>query len=328
MRLIALEEHFTTPALIDGPGRGFKEGVLRGGGARAEKIFTQLADLGAGRVADMDEAGIEMQVLSLNYPGTEQSDADEAVAVARDANDIAAAAVRKYPTRFAAFAALPVAAPDKAADELERCVREHGFKGANINGHNRGRYLDDKFYWPILERAQALEVPIYLHPTLPPQPVIEGSFGGFPPGVTFLLAGPAWGWHIETGVHVVRMLFGGVFDRFPELQIVVGHMGEALPFMMPRLESMGAGLAAQGLKLQRSFGDCLRQNLHYTFSGFNYAATFQNLLAEVGIERIMFSADYPYGSMTQAREFLEALPISDADRERIAHGNAEGLFRF
>jgi predicted TIM-barrel fold metal-dependent hydrolase len=322
MRLIALEEHFTTPAFIDGPGRAFKDTM-----ARAAKLFEQLADLGDRRVADMDEAGIAMQVLSLNYPGTEQSDADEAIAVARDANDIAAAAVRKYPTRFAAFAALPVAAPDKAADELERCVRQYGFKGANINGHNRGRYLDDKFYWPILERAQALEVPIYLHPTLPPKPVIEASFGGFAPNVTFMLAGPAWGWHIETGVHVVRMMFGGVFDRFPNLQFVVGHMGEALPFMLPRLEAMGAGLAAQGVKLQRSFGDCLRQNLHYTFSGFNFATTFQNLLAEVGIERIMFSADYPYGSMTQAHEFLEGLPIGAADRERIGHGNAEALLR-
>jgi hypothetical protein len=325
MRLIALEEHFTTPAFIDGPGRAFKEGMERGGGARAAKTFADLADLGDSRVAAMDEAGVAMQVLSLNYPGTEQSEAEEGVAVARDANDAVAAAVRKYPTRFAAFAALPVAAPDKAADELERCVRQHGFKGANINGHNRGRYLDDPFYAPILERAQALKVPIYLHPTLPPKPVIEASFGGFAPGVTFMLAGPAWGWHIETGVHVVRMLFGGVFDRFPQLQIVVGHMGEALPFMQPRLQAVGAGLAAQGMKIERPFGDCLRQNLHYTFSGFNFAATFQNLLAEVGIERIMFSADYPYGSMTEARVFLEGLPISDADRERIGHGNAEKL---
>ena len=327
MRTIALEEHFTTTAFNEGPGRVFRDGMLKSGGPHATKIFAKLDDLGDRRLADMDAAGIDMQVLSLNFPGTEQSEAVEAIAVARDANDIVAAAVRKHPTRFAAFAALPMAAPDAAADELERRVRQDGFKGANINGHNRGRYLDDTFYWPILERAEALNVPIYLHPTLPPKPVIEASFGGFPPNVTFMLAGPAWGWHIETGVHVVRMMFAGVFDRFPKLQIVVGHMGEALPFMLPRLERSGAALAAQGMKRKRSFGDYLRQNLHYTFSGFNFAATFHNLLAEVGFERIMFSTDYPYGSMVEARAFLQQLPISAGDRERIAHKNAEMLLR-
>lgn len=330
MRIIALEEHFITPAFVDGPGRAFRDNMLKAGGARAAQTFAQLADIGDKRLAEMDAAGIDMQVLSLNYPGTEQSEADEAIAIARDANDLVAEAVRKHPARFAAFAALPVAAPDQAADELERRVRQDGFKGANINGHNRGRYLDDQFYWPILERAEALNVPIYLHPTLPPKAVIEASFGGFPPATTFILAGPGWGWHIETGVHVVRMMVGGVFDRFPKLQVVVGHMGEALPFMLPRLERMGAGLqaglAASGGKLQRSLGDYLRQNLHYTFAGFNFTATFLDLLLEVGIDRIMFSADYPYGSMAEGRAFLEQLPISTADRERIAHGNAEALF--
>jgi hypothetical protein len=121
--------------------------------------------------------------------------------------------------------------PDKAAEELERRVRQDGFKGAIINGHNRGRYLDDKFYWPILESAESLNVPIYLHPTLPPKAVIEASYGGFSPEVTFMPSGPGWGWHIETAVHVIRMILGGVFDRYPKLQIVVGHMGEGLPFM-------------------------------------------------------------------------------------------------
>jgi predicted TIM-barrel fold metal-dependent hydrolase len=325
MRTITLEEHFTTPAFIDGPGRAFKEGLVRAGGARAAATFDKLADIGDARVAEMDAAGIDMQVLSLNYPGTEQSEAAEAIAVARDANDIVADAVRRHPARFAAFAALPVGAPEKAADELERCVRQHGFKGANINGHNRGRYLDDKFYWPILERAEALNVPIYLHPTLPPKAVMEASYGGFAPAETFMLAGPAWGWHIETGMHVVRMMLGGVFDRFPKLQIAVGHMGEALPFMLPRLDSMSAALSGPGKKLQRPLADYLRQNLHYTFGGFNYTATFLDLLTNVGVERIMFSVDYPYGSMAEARAFLEQLPIDAEDREKIAHGNAERL---
>jgi hypothetical protein len=325
MRTITLEEHYTTPAFLEGAGRAFRDGMLKSGGARAAKIFEQLNDLGEGRIAAMDAAGVDMQVLSLNYPGTEQLDADEGTAVARETNDALADAVRKHPARLAGLAVLPTAAPDKAAAELERRVREYGFKGAVINGHNRGRYLDDKFYWPILECAEALAVPIYLHPALPPKAVIEASYGGFTPAETFFLAGPGWGWHIETGVHVIRMMLRGVFDRFPKLQIVVGHMGEALPFMLPRLNALSAGLSASGLK--RPFGDYLRQNLHYTFAGFNFPATFQNLLAEVGVERIMFSVDYPYGSMADARKFLEQLPISLADRERIAHSNAEVLFK-
>jgi uncharacterized protein len=316
MRIIALEEHFTTPAFLDGPGRGFKEGMMRSGGARAVKTFEQ--------PVEMDAAGLDMQVLSLNFPGTEQADADEAVAVARDANDLLAEAVRKHPKRLAGFATLPTVAPDKAAAELAKRMRGDGFKGAVINGHNRGRYLDDKFYWPIFERAEALGVPIYLHPTRPPQAVIDASFSGFAPDVSFMFSGAGWGWHIETAVHVLRLVLGGVFDRFPKLQIVVGHLGEALPFMLPRLDrNMPPALT----KLQRSLGDYLRQNVHYTFGGFFFPATFLDLLLEVGVERIMFSVDYPYGTMTAGRTFLEQIPVSAADRERIAHGNAEKLFK-
>ena len=230
--------------------------------------------------------------------------------------------MKKNPKRFAGLAALPTAAPEKAAAELESRVRA-GFKGAIINGHNRGRYLDDKFYWPILECAEKLNVPIYLHPTRPPQAVIEASYGGFAPEVSWMFSGPGWGWHIETAVHVVRIILGGVFDRYPKLQIVVGHLGEGLPFMLPRLDrNMAPGLT----KLKRPLGEYLRQNVHYTFAGFNFPATFLDLLLEVGVERIMFSVDYPYGSMAKAREFLENLPVSAADREQIAHGNAEKLF--
>ncbi len=337
MRTITLEEHFVTPEFLDGPGREFREHALASGGAQAAKTFEQLVDIGAKRLADMDAAGIDMQVLSLCYPGTEQLEAAEAIAIARDTNDFLADAVKKTPTRFAGLAALPTAAPDKAAAELERCVRQNGFKGAIINGHNRGRYLDEKFYWPILERAEALNVPIYLHPTLPPKAVIEASYSGGPPEMSFLLCGPGWGGHIETAIHVIRMVLGGVFDRYPKLQIVIGHMGEGLPFMLPRLEKMGqtlpfmqpeldTNMSPSSTRLQRSLGDYLRQNIHYTFAAFNFTATFINLLLEVGVERIMFSADYPYGSMEEAVAFLKQLPVSTADRERIAHGNAERLF--
>jgi uncharacterized protein len=322
MRTIALEEHFASPAFLEGAGRQFREHALKYN-PRGAALFDMLGDVGEGRLAAMDAAGVDMQVLSVNFPGTEQLAADDALPVARELNEFLAAAVASHPARFAGFAALPTAAPDQAAEELERMVRRHGFKGAIVNGHNRGRYLDDTFYWPILERAQALAVPIYLHPTLPPQAVMEASYGGFSPPVSYLLAASGWGWHIETAIHVIRLMLGGVFDRFPKLQIVIGHLGEGLPFMLPRLDR---NFPTAMTKLQRPLGDYLRQNVHYTFGGFNFPATFLDLLLEVGAERIMFSVDYPYGSMAAARAFLEQLPVSAADRERIAHGNAERLF--
>jgi predicted TIM-barrel fold metal-dependent hydrolase len=272
----------------------------------------------------MDAAGIDMQVLSLNSPGVEQAEAAEQISIARESNDFLAEAVKKHPTRFAGLAALAIAAPDQAADELEHRVRQQGFKGTLINGHTRGRYLDDKFFSPILERAEALNVPIYLHPTVPPKAVVEASFGGFAPPVTAMFAGAGWGWHIETAVHLIRMILGGVFDRHPKLQIVIGHLGEGIPFMLPRLRK---NFPMELTKLARPLDAYLRENVHYTFGGFNFPATFLNLQQEAGVGRIMFSVDYPYGSMAEARAFLDQLPISSADKERIAHGNAEQLFQ-
>ena len=321
MRTITLEEHFAGPGFLDGPGRGLKEQALKFGGPAA-KLLEQLCDLGDKRIAEMDAAHIDMQILSLTSPGAEQLEAAEAAALARETNDYLADAVRSHPTRFGGFATLPTADPNAAAAELERTIRDYGFKGALINGHIQGRYLDDQFFWPIFERAEALNVPIYLHPTQPPKPVIEASYGGFAPIVTDMLAGAGWGWHIETAVHVIRIILGGTFDRYPRLQLVVGHMGETLPFMLQRLDVMPMAMT----KLNRPISSYLRENLHYTFSGFNFTPTFLDLLLQVGVDRIMFSADYPYASMAQARAFLDQLPVSTADRERIAHGNAERLF--
>jgi predicted TIM-barrel fold metal-dependent hydrolase len=322
MRTITLEEHYATEAFLQGPGRKLKDQAERLGG-RAAKLCEQLCDLGDERIAEMDAANIDLQALSLTSPGVEQLEAAEAAEVARDANDHLAEAVRSHPSRFAGFAALPIADPILAANELERRVLEQGFKGAVINGHHRGRYLDDKYFWPIFERARDLRVPIYLHPTPPPKPVIDASYGGFAPMVSEMLAGPGWGWHIETAVHVLRIILGGAFDQYPELQIVIGHMGEALPFMLSRLDVMPMAMT----KLARPISAYLRENIHYTFAGFNFTPTFLDLLLQVGVDRIMFSADHPYGSMSEARAFLDKLPVSVADREKIAHVNAERLFR-
>jgi len=324
MRTITLEEHFATPGFLDGPGRDLKEQAEKFNNARAIKLISQLCDLGDNRVAEMDAAGIDMQVVSLTSPGTEQLEAAAAMAMASETNDFVAAAMKRHPTRFSGFASLPTAAPDKAAQELQRRVGEQKFAGAVINGHRRGRYLDDKFFWPILESAEALAAPIYLHPTKPPKPVIAASFGGFSPLVTEMFAGPGWGWHIETAVHVIRLILGGVFDRFPNLQIVIGHLGEGLASMFQRVDIMAPAVT----KLQRPVTAYLRENVHYTFSGFFFPPTFLSLLLELGgVDRIMFSVDHPYQSMARGRAFLEQLPVSAADKERIAHGNAERLFR-
>jgi predicted TIM-barrel fold metal-dependent hydrolase len=314
LRMITLEEHYASPGFLAGPGHHF---------ANQPQLAAQLSDLDVQRIAAMDAAGIAMQVLSLTSPGVEQLAADEAIALARATNDFLAEAVRRHPSRFAGFAALPTAAPDQAADELERAVRDLGFKGALINGHTRGRYLDDPFFAPILARAEALEVPLYLHPAPPPQPVIQASYtGNFAPEVTSILATSAWGWHIETATHVLRLIVGGAFDRFPRLQVIIGHLGETLPFMIPRLDLR---LTPALTHLHRPVSAYLRENLHYTFGGFNFLPAFMNLWAEVGVSRIMFSADYPFESMAAARAFLEQLPIGPAEKAQIAHGNAERL---
>jgi predicted TIM-barrel fold metal-dependent hydrolase len=324
MRTIAVEEHFTTPGFLDGAGRAFSDSFRKARGAAGDRLFAQLADLGDKRIAEMDAAGIDMQLLMINSPGLEQAEANEAISAATEANDVLAEAMRKHPARLAGLVALPVGTPDKAAHELEKRFGKDGFRGAVVNGHNRGRYLDDNFYWPILECAEKLGAPIYLHPAVPPKAVVDGSFGGFSPGETFFLAGAGWGWHIETSVHIIRMMVRGVFDRFPKLQFVIGHMGEGLPFMLPRMDAVAT--RSPGLAMKRSPAEYLRENVHYTFGGFNFDSTFQVLLSEVGAGRIMFSVDYPYGSMEEARAFLERIPVSAAEREAIAHGNAERLF--
>jgi len=324
MRTIALEETYATPKFFNALAEVEKRD-LKGAPPGFARIVEQLIDVDEGRIREMDQAGIDVQVLSLFSPGVEQMDVNTAVDIAKDSNDFIVNAIQAHPTRFGGFATLPTADPQTAADELERMVKEQGFKGAIINGHTKGRYLDDEFFWPILERAEALKVPIYLHPTIPPKPVIEASYlGNYSEEVSTLLARNAWGWHIETGLHILRIILSGAFDQYPNLQIIIGHMGEGLPFMQSRIDD---SLSKETIKLERMVGEYLCENIYYTFSGLNYTQTFLDLFLQVGAERIMFSTDYPFVPMENTRKFLDQIPVSRSDREKIAHGNAERLLR-
>jgi predicted TIM-barrel fold metal-dependent hydrolase len=318
MRTITFEEHYIAPPFLATPAG---QAMLTTSDAHIRETMALVQDLGPGRLALMDEAGIDVQVLS-HGPGIEQMEAAEQVPMVHDTNDYLREKIAANPTRFGGFASLSTMAPDHAAKELERMMQA-GFKGAIINGHSHGRYLDDKFFWPILEAAEHLNAPIYLHPTQPPKAVVDAYYGGFSPQVSTLFSMAGCGWHIETGIHATRMILGGVFDQFPNLKIFQGHLGEGLPYWLPRLDTaMFQGMT----KLKQPISAYLRQNIYYTFSGFNFLPNFIDLMSQVGIEdRIMFSADHPYASMLQARMFLDSLPISPADRERIAHGNAERM---
>jgi len=310
MRVIALEEHFTAPGLpVHGPGR-------------KPEIAARLHDLGAGRLADMDAAGIDVQVLSASSPGTHLQAPDEAVATARDANDLLAEAVAAHPGRFAGFALLPMPAPEAAAAELERCVTRLGFKGAMVHGHVQGRFLDADEFGVVFACAESLDVPIYLHPTPPTPTVLEAYFGGLPVEVAAVLAGAAWGWHAETGLHSLRLVVNGVFDRYPRLKVIIGHMGENIPFSLARADSV---LSPVAVHLNRPVAEYFHEHFWITTSAYFTIPPFQCAASVFGIDRMLFSVDYPFSDNAAGRRFLDTVPLSPADREKLAHGNAETL---
>jgi uncharacterized protein len=318
MRLIALEEHFWTPEIAQAVA-----GERNPDAGAGSPLADDLADLGERRLAAMDAAGIDLQVISHTTPGVQNlADTDEAIALARDANDRLAEAVRRHPDRFAGFATLPAQAPDAAAGELERSVGELGFKGAMINGHSRGRFLDEPAFDVLLERFERLGVPLYLHPTEPVPAVRDAYYAGLAPPAGWFLGAAAWGWHAETGLHVLRMVLGGVFDRHPRLQLVIGHMGEMLPFMLARIDSQ---LPPRATGLDRLPSEYILANVHITTSGLFTLPPLLTALMVFGAGRVMFSVDWPYASNEPGRELLATAPLSPADLERIAHGNAERL---
>ena len=326
MRTIALEEHCLTPQLRNllGPQIHPYYAVHRWPPALEERLL----DIGDGRIAEMDAHGVDVQVLSMVQPGLEHSPAQEAVPVARDFNDRGAEAVAAHPDRLAAFAALPTADPAAAAEELARAVGELNFKGALVNGRTRERFLDEQFFWPMFESAEALGVPIYLHPMPPPKAVYDAYYAGFGDDVSFMLAAPAWGWHIETGLHALRLILAGVFDRFPALQMIIGHMGEVIPFMLTRIDdTLGGATALDPPKTatELSVKEYFHRNFHLTTSGIFSDPPLRCAIDTFGAGRIMFAVDHPFSDGAQATRFLGRAAISDQEREQIAHANAEHL---
>jgi predicted TIM-barrel fold metal-dependent hydrolase len=324
MRIVALEEHLNLPHMR---ARVPVEAIRRAGWPDrlpAHMDHTErLQDLGAGRLAAMDQAGITLQVLSVSGVGADLLSADEGPAFAREYNDTVARAVAGHPQRFAAFAHLPMTHPQAAADELQRCVERHGFRGALINGTTEGRFLDDARFEPLLARAEALNVPLYLHPNLVPAPVREAYYGGLPDLVGYVFSMAGWGWHAETAVHVVRLVLAGTLERHRGLRLIVGHMGEGLPMMLARFDTVVTPLTRN--YLSRTVSETILQQVWITTSGFFSLPPFMAALLSFGADRILFSVDYPYAPNSVARAFLDQLPVAPADKLKIAHGNADAL---
>jgi predicted TIM-barrel fold metal-dependent hydrolase len=319
MRIIALEESFLHPKLLE----LYPTSYARSLGL----VKRRLTDVGPGRIRRMDAAGIDFQVLSHVQPGVQTLETTTAIRLSMEINDWLATVIAPHPVRFAGFATLATQSPQAAAAELERAVTHLHFKGALINGHTRGRYLDDASFSPLFERAQALNVPIYLHPTAPPQEVNDIYYRGNP------ALAQSWGWMVETGTHLLRLMCGGVFDRYPKLQVIVGHMGELVPFALERINrglTMGNWLAqsldSQGAvpkTMQKSIRGYMRDNVFVTTSGVFDQSALNCAIAQLGIDNVLFSVDDPFGDNFEAVAFLQQARLSQIDKHKLAHGNAE-----
>jgi len=320
MKLIAIEEHFLTKAVRDewqkhsdkdDPSQKLNFG----------DIENRLEDIGNSRLQHMDETGIDVQVLSLTSPGLHNL-GSESIHLAIQTNDYVAEIVKKTPDRFQGFATLPMFAPKEAAKELERSVKNLGMKGAMLCGRTREKNLDHKDYWELFECAEALGVPLFIHPQIPQKAIRDIYYSGFDEFTDLAFSTFGLGWHYEAGIQFVRLVLAKVFDRFPNLQIILGHWGEVILFYAERLASL-----SRAAKLDKPFIDYIRQNLYVTASGMFSHSYLQRSVEIIGIDRILFSADYPYQYRQgrDARNFLEATELSKQDKEKFAFANWERL---
>jgi len=314
--IIALEEHYWDAELA----KHFT-GLEAG---REGEATRRLHDLGALRLKEMDEAGIDIQVLSHGAPSTQKLGKPIAVELTRRVNDRLHHAIEAHHKRFAGFAALPTADPAAAADELERCTDELGFKGAMLHGLQDGTtFLDDKRFWPIYERAEKLGVPIYLHPGLPHAGVIEAYYKDYAKDFPQLLRA-GWGYTVETATAAIRMVLSGVFDKYPKLTFILGHLGETLPFLLWRIDM---ALARPGAAREAGFRDVFCRHFYVTTSGFFSDPALLACVMELGIDRILFAIDWPFVANGPGMRWIESAPLSDEDKIKIACGNAKRLLR-
>lgn len=313
MKKIALEEHFLAPG-FEGYWLKTVEDVDP---ALYNQVLSRLKDFGEQRLSAMETSGIETAILSLAGPGVQiEQDVTVATKQARAANDFLAGEISKQPNRYRGFAHLAVQDAKAAADELERCMRDLQFCGAMINGHTNGLYLDDPAVYPLWERAEALDAVIYLHPGDPvsPMPVLEGYRG---------LKRATWEWTVETGSHALRLVFSGLFDRFPKAKLALGHLGETLPYQLWRFDSRAK---LYGVKLKRRPSDYIRENIFVTTSGMFSFEPIDCAIKALGHERVMYSADYPFENPVEAGAFMNELPLDPKILEDIAYNNAGRLF--
>jgi 2,3-dihydroxybenzoate decarboxylase len=342
MRKVAVEEHFLMPGAEDylkrmQALRGYEAARVRadasripapglGLGRRAPEMIEKRLDLGDGRIAEMDACGIDVMVLSqTTSEGHINPDKTEAIEFARATNDYLASRIAVHPDRFEGFASLPLEDPQAAVKELERAVTELGFKGGFAQGHVLGEYLDAPKFRCVWEALEALDVPIYLHPAFADADNVK-IYGDYP-----LLLGPAWHFGVDTATHVLRIIAGGIFDAFPRAQIMIGHMGEGLPYVLHRLdegwEPSRWNPDPDCEKLDRRLSEYVRGNVLITTSGNHSNEALACAIAAVGADRILFATDYPPLPMEELVEFIDAAPISEDDREKICHLNAERILR-
>jgi len=312
---IALEEHYYDPevrAKFEGSDRGLPPGIR-----------ARLDDLGPSRLREMDEAGIDVQVLSHASPSVQKMEPETAVTLARRANDRLAEAVRAHPPRFAAFAALPTPEPSAAAAELERTVTKLGFKGAMIHGLTAGNlFHDDKRFWPIYERAQALDVPIYLHPSFPHPAVVEAYYKEYVRDwPTFAIEG--WGFAVEAATQGLRMVLSRVFDTYPGLKIILGHLGEGLPFSMWRINNSLSRFNRKANYVRDTF----REHFYVTTSGFFSDSALQCCITEMGVDHVLFAIDYPFVENLAGARWIESVRLDPEDKVKILSGNAQRLLK-
>jgi 2,3-dihydroxybenzoate decarboxylase/5-carboxyvanillate decarboxylase len=283
-------------------------------------FLKQLLDIDAGRLAVMDENDVDVHLLSLTAPGVQMFDADTGTALATVANDALAAAVKKHPKRYAALATFAPQDPARAVKEMDRAINQLKMNGFIINSHTNNEYLDLPKYWPILEAAEAMNAALYIHPRAPS----DGMAGPFR---DYRLETAAWGYGVEVGTHAVRLMLSGTLDRFPKLKIVLGHMGEAVPFWLWRLDFMGRPGFGNNMRTnQLKPSEYFRQNFAITTSGVEDHLALKYSIDRIGVDNVMWAIDYPYQPTTPAVAFIESAPLADADKQKVAHGNAERIF--